>query len=137
VGTDSPLVPPAIYYHLNVQTMVRYGASPYQALRSATVTGARALGMSAHLGTVEPGKLADLALVEGNPLKDITAAAAVRQVVVGGVVHTVDELVAAGKAATERKAAAKATPRAEDVPQGPARERYWWHREEHKPGPCC
>ncbi|MEU5645911.1 amidohydrolase family protein [Streptomyces milbemycinicus] len=146
VGTDSPLVPPAIYYHLNVQTMVRYGASPYQALRSATVTGARALGMSAHLGTVEPGKLADLALVEGDPLSDITAAAAVRQVVVGGVVHTVDELVAEGpgaarhgsaRSSAEGKAAAKATPRAEDVPQGPARERYWWHREEHAPGPCC
>ena len=36
VGTDSPLVPPAIYYHLNLQAMVRYGATPHQALRSAT-----------------------------------------------------------------------------------------------------
>ncbi|MGY0056354.1 amidohydrolase family protein [Streptomyces sp. LZ34] len=146
IGTDSPLVPPAVYYHLNMQTMVRHGASPYQALRSATVTGARALGMSAHLGTVEPGKLADLVLVEGNPLSDITAAAAVRQVVLGGVVHTVDDLVAEGPGAARdasaartaaSKAASRATPRAEDVPQGPARERYWWHREEHAPGPCC
>ncbi|MDX3233074.1 amidohydrolase family protein [Streptomyces sp. ME19-01-6] len=135
-------MPPAVYYHLNVQTMVRYGASPYQALRAATVTGARALGMSAHLGTVEPGKLADLVLVEGDPLTDIRAAAAVRQVVLGGVVHTVDDLVAEGpgaarKASSARKAATKTTPRAEDVPQGPARQRYWWHREEHTHGPCC
>ncbi|MFD8863214.1 amidohydrolase family protein [Streptomyces sp. NPDC059590] len=113
VGTDSPLVPPAVYYHLNLQTMVRYGASPYQALRSATVTGARALGMSAHLGTIEPGKLADLVLVEGNPLSDIQAAAAVRQVVLGGVVHTVDNLVASGsktgRAASARSGESAAT----------------------------
>ncbi|MFH8371033.1 amidohydrolase family protein [Streptomyces sp. NPDC018031] len=147
-GTDSPLVPQAVYYHLNLQTMVRYGASPYQALRSATVTGALALGLSAHLGTVEPGKLADLVLLEGDPLRDITAAAAVRQVVIGGVVHTVDELVTGA----ERTAPAASTPsvpsvpaggtptaapRLPDVPQHPARERYWWHREEHRPHTCC
>ncbi|WP_065967657.1 amidohydrolase family protein [Streptomyces sparsogenes] len=143
VGTDSPLVPPAIYYHLNLQTMVRHGASPYQALRSATVTGARALGMSAHLGTVEPGKLADLVLVAGDPLSDITAAAAVRQVVLGGEVHTVDDLVAersrAGRTAPAagRGSTTRAVSRVEDVPQGPARERYWWHREEHVRHSCC
>ncbi|MES4905870.1 MULTISPECIES: amidohydrolase family protein [unclassified Streptomyces] len=136
VGTDSPLVPPAVYYHLNVQTMVRYGASPYQALRSATVTGARALGMSAHLGTVEPGKLADLVLVEGDPLSDITAAAAVRQVVVGGVVHTVDDLVAEGSgAARSASAVRKAT--AKPTAGATARKRYWWLRDERALGPCC
>ncbi|WP_246096784.1 amidohydrolase family protein [Streptomyces botrytidirepellens] len=145
VGTDSPLVPPGIYYHLNLQAMVRYGASPLQALRAATLTGARTLGLSAHLGTVEPGKLADLVLVEGDPLRDITAAAAVRQVVVGGVVHSVDDLVAdrpvsrttttaAPTAAASARPAAAAAP---DVPQEPARERYWWHREEHTHTSCC
>ncbi|MFI0815143.1 amidohydrolase family protein [Streptomyces sp. NPDC021098] len=139
VGTDSPLVPPGIYYHLNLQAMVRYGASPLQALRSATVTGARTLGLSAHLGTVEPGKLADLALVEGDPLRDIAAAAAVRQVVVGGVVHSVDDLVAdrpSSRPTTAASARPAAAP-APDVPQEPARERYWWHREEHTHTSCC
>lgn len=134
VGTDSPLVPQALYFHLNLQMMVRYGASPYLALRAATVTGARAVGMSAHLGTVEPGKLADLALVAGDPLSDINAAAAVRQVVRGGVVHTVDDLVAEEASRATRAAT---TPWAEPVPQGPARERYWWHREEHAHDTCC
>jgi imidazolonepropionase-like amidohydrolase len=109
VGSDSPIVPAGIYYHLNLQAMVRHGADPYQALRAATVTGARAIGLSEHLGTVEPGKLADLVLVEGDPLTDIQAAAAVRQVVVGGVVHTLDDLVAEDAATARTTAATTAT----------------------------
>ncbi|GAB2907177.1 amidohydrolase family protein [Streptomyces mayteni] len=137
VGTDSPLVPPAVYYHLNLQAMVRYGVSPYQALRSATVEGARTLGVSRDLGTVEPGKLADLALVEGDPLTDIAAAAAVRQVVLGGTVHQVDELATATTAARTASAATVTHATLPDVPQSPAHDRYWWHREEHASHTCC
>ncbi|MET7520621.1 amidohydrolase family protein [Streptomyces sp. NPDC005480] len=140
VGTDSPLVPPAIYYHLNVQTMVRYGVSPVDALRSATVEGARTLGMTRHLGTIEEGKLADLVLVEGDPLKDVTAAAAVRTVIAGGVVHKVSDLVAdatAPKADTSGTRSSVHTASATDVPQGPALERHWWHRPEHAVSACC
>ncbi|WP_207931114.1 amidohydrolase family protein [Streptomyces sp. 8K308] len=134
LGTDSPLVPPAVYYHLNLQAMVRYGVSPHDALRSATVEGARTLGLGRDLGTVEPGRLADLALVEGDPLADIAAAAAVRQVVAGGTVHRVDDLVT-GPAATRASAVRHAA--LPDVPQAPARDRYWWHREEHASRSCC
>ncbi|MER5754463.1 amidohydrolase family protein [Streptomyces sp. NPDC002088] len=145
VGTDSPLVPPAIYYHLNLQAMVRYGVSPYEALRSATAEGARTLGLSGDLGSVEPGKLADLVLVEGNPLEDVAAAAAVRQVVVGGAVRSVDDLVAGTEATAGTPAAAARARTAStvrntvlpDVPQAPATERYWWHREEHANHSCC
>ncbi|WP_155056763.1 amidohydrolase family protein [Streptomyces blattellae] len=140
VGTDSPLVPPAVYYHLNLQTMVRYGVSPYEALRSATVHGARTLGLSDQLGTVEPGKLADLVLVEGDPTTDIAAAAAVRQVVVGGVPHTVADLTATGAAtgaATKSSGTTVRNAALPDVPQQPARDRFWWHREEHIPRSCC
>ncbi|MGD6757139.1 amidohydrolase family protein [Streptomyces sp. BH105] len=135
VGTDSPLVPPAVYYHLNVQAMVRYGVSPADALRSATAEGARTLGVTEHLGTIEPGKLADLVLVEGDPLKDVTAAAAVRTVVAGGVVHEVSDLVAGKDSATPSAAPRSAS--AEDVPQSPVLERYWWHRPEHAVHGCC
>ncbi|MEU9057899.1 amidohydrolase family protein [Streptomyces sp. NPDC048430] len=144
VGTDSPLVPPAIYYHLNLQAMVRYGVSPYDALRSATVEGARTLGLSSDLGTVERGKLADLVLVEGDPLEDIAAAAAVRQVVVGGAVHSVGDLTAGTDATAGAPAATRARTASvirnavlPDVPQAPATERYWWHREEHATRSCC
>ncbi|WP_406416469.1 amidohydrolase family protein [Streptomyces sp. NBC_00873] len=148
VGTDTPLVPPAVYYHLNLQAMVRYGVSPHDTLRSATVEGARVLGLSGDLGTVEPGKLADLVLVEGDPLEDITAAAAVRQVVVGGFVRSVPDLIA--RRASEGGVLSAAAPSAAagttsgvhnralpEVPQAPATERYWWHREEHQNHTCC
>ncbi|MET8682093.1 amidohydrolase family protein [Streptomyces sp. NPDC004647] len=138
IGTDSSLVPAAVTYHLNLQALVRYGASPYDALRCATAHGARALGLSAHLGTVRPGSLADLALVEGDPLTDIAAAAAVRQVVADGTVHSVDGLLAeAAEAAPAPKAAPVRNAVLPEVPQAPARDAYWWHREQHAPRSCC
>ena len=138
VGTDSPLVPPGVYYHLNLQTMVRHGVSPYEALRSATVQGARTLGLSDQLGTIEPGKLADLVLVEGDPTTDIAAAAAVRQVVVGGIPHTVADLTATVTAtATKQSGRAVRNATLPDVPQQPAHDRFWWHREEHILRSCC
>jgi imidazolonepropionase-like amidohydrolase len=51
--------------------MVRYGMAPQQAIESATRVGAELLGREADLGTVEPGKLADIVAVAGDPLKDI------------------------------------------------------------------
>jgi cytosine/adenosine deaminase-related metal-dependent hydrolase len=56
-------------------------------LKAATLNGARALGVEATLGSVEPGKLADLVIVNGNPLADIKAARNIEFVIKGGVVH--------------------------------------------------
>ncbi len=50
--------------------MVRHGMSPAETLVAATATAARALGLDDRLGTVEPGKLADLVVVDGDPLAD-------------------------------------------------------------------
>jgi imidazolonepropionase-like amidohydrolase len=47
------------------------GLSPMDALLSATLHGAEAMGLDNELGTLEPGKLADLIVIEGNPLHDI------------------------------------------------------------------
>jgi len=51
--------------------MVNYGMTPAQALRAATASGADLLDMKEQIGSVEPGKLADLVAVSGNPLSDI------------------------------------------------------------------
>lgn len=50
--------------------MVHHGLSPHQALTAATGTAARALGLQHRIGTIEPGKLADLLVVDGDPLTD-------------------------------------------------------------------
>ena len=65
---------------------VEVGMSPMRAISAATREGARILGRGDELGTVEPGKLADLIVVDGDPLADITALGRVEVVVKGGVV---------------------------------------------------
>ncbi len=92
-GTDSPIIPPGISLHTEIAEFVRGGMSEYRALRTATAAGAAALGAGEDLGTLEPGKLADLVVVDGNPLEDITATRAVRTVVKDGRVYRREELV--------------------------------------------
>jgi imidazolonepropionase-like amidohydrolase len=63
------------------------GMSPARALSAATRINAQILGKGSELGTIEPGKLADLIVVRGNPLFDITALANVEIVVKDGIVQ--------------------------------------------------
>ena len=66
----------------------RFGMTPMQAIESATRVAAELLDMSDRVGTIEPGKLADLVAVPGNPLQDITAMQHVRFVMKDGVNQT-------------------------------------------------
>ncbi|HXI20396.1 MAG TPA: amidohydrolase family protein, partial [Gemmatimonadales bacterium] len=70
--------------------MVRYGMTPMQAIRSATVTAARLLDQQADLGAVAPGHYADLIAVQGDPLADVTELQLVRFVMKGGVIYRPD-----------------------------------------------
>jgi len=54
------------------ELMVKHGMTPMQALEAATVNAADLLGLSADVGTLEPGKRADLIAVDGDPLADVT-----------------------------------------------------------------
>ena len=67
-------------------SMVKFGMTPAQAIRSATVTAAELLGMKDSLGTVEAGKFADIVAVPGDPLADISVMENVDFVMKGGVV---------------------------------------------------
>jgi imidazolonepropionase-like amidohydrolase len=66
----------------------RFGMTPMQAIESATRVAAELLDMSDRVGTIEPGKLADLVAVPGNPLQDITAMERVVFVMKDGVNQT-------------------------------------------------
>jgi imidazolonepropionase-like amidohydrolase len=66
----------------------RFGMTPMQAIESATRVAAELLDMSDRIGTIEPGKLADLVAVPGNPLQDITAMQHVSFVMKDGVNQT-------------------------------------------------
>jgi len=57
--------------HWEIWSMAQGGFSPWEALRGATIDGARYIGMDRDIGSIEVGKLADLAVIGGDPLKDI------------------------------------------------------------------
>jgi imidazolonepropionase-like amidohydrolase len=71
-----------------VALMVEYGLPPMRGLQAATSVAAEALGQQDCLGTLTPGKAADIIAVEGNPLDDIGALARVELVVKDGRVVT-------------------------------------------------
>ena len=71
-------------YQRELELLVECGLSPAEAIVAATSRGARFLGCADRLGSVEPGKLADLVLVEGDPLADIGAMRSVRHVMLNG-----------------------------------------------------
>jgi imidazolonepropionase-like amidohydrolase len=58
--------------------------TPHQALRAGTLSGARLLGLDGDLGSIEPGKLADLAILDANPLENIRNSDDVAMVMANG-----------------------------------------------------
>jgi len=84
-GTDAAVFP----HGLNARefaVMVKLGLTPLAAVQSATLHAADLLGWSDRIGTLEPGKYADLIAVDGDPLKDVSVLEKVKVVVKGGEV---------------------------------------------------
>jgi imidazolonepropionase-like amidohydrolase len=86
MGTDA-----AVYPHgLNARELavyVKLGMTPLDAIRTATVNAADLLGWSDRVGSIEPGKYADLVAVDGDPLADVSLLQHVKFVMKGGVVY--------------------------------------------------
>ncbi len=111
LGTDHPswgeyMAPFGV--HREIQSFVRAGIPEAAALRIATINGARAVGMSDRLGTVEVGKWADLFVVRGNPLEDIRNARNVEWVMVRGELHRAEALREAARGTVGPESAAEA-----------------------------
>jgi len=93
-GTDSPLDIPATSIHLNLRAQVKFGLAPWQALETATWLPAKAYGLTKDLGTLEPGKLADLIIVSGDPLTNIDDVSNVQCVMKNGFLWSVSDVAA-------------------------------------------
>lgn len=85
-GTDGPggCLIAGWALHEELENFVKAGLSPLQALQTATIEPARFMGMADSLGTVERGKVADLVLLDGNPLAEIQNTRRIAGVVVDG-----------------------------------------------------
>ena len=96
-GTDTPN---AINLHGELMSYTMAGMSNFDALKTATVNPARALNVNT--GTIEAGKLADIIVLDGNPLENIAHTTRVTGVVANGTYHAVADLVKGGAEAGRR-----------------------------------
>ena len=85
-GTDTgnPYCIPGFALHDELQLLVQAGLTPLQALQAATTNPARFIGNETDFGAVKPGKLANLVLLDANPLDNIANTTKIRAVVLDG-----------------------------------------------------
>jgi imidazolonepropionase-like amidohydrolase len=86
LGTDFPYQEGSAMPVEEMQLLLDAGLTPAEVLVAATRNGALAIGKDAELGTLEPGKLADIIIVDGDPLSDLAALHNVRVVIHAGMV---------------------------------------------------
>lgn len=106
-GTDTanPLCYPGFGLHEELRYLVKSGLTPMQALQTATLNPARFFAKEEVLGTVEQGKIADLVLLDANPLEDIENTTKIAAVVQGGKLYprpSLDQMLAEVESAAAR-----------------------------------
>jgi len=87
-GTDAGGAPFTVFgrFYEEIDSLLEVGLSPFEALQSATAVNARILHLEDKLGTIEPGKLADFVVLDGDPVTDTMALRQVRMVVKEGTI---------------------------------------------------
>jgi imidazolonepropionase-like amidohydrolase len=97
---------PGVLLHDELRVYVMAGLSPFDALAAATTNPARFMGRERELGTIEKGKLADLVLLNANPLANISNTRSIAAVIANGRYlsrDALDELLARAEAIAAQK----------------------------------
>jgi imidazolonepropionase-like amidohydrolase len=89
MGTDAGFfgIMMGVSSQLELALMVEAGLTPDAALATATINAARMIGRDKDTGTIEPGKAADLLILDANPLADVANVKRIHRVIKGGVVY--------------------------------------------------
>ena len=95
MGTDTGFfgIIMGVSSQLELALMVEAGLTPDAALATATINAARMIGRDKEQGSIEPGKSADLLILDGDPLMDINNVRRIHRVIKGGVVHDPAQLL--------------------------------------------
>jgi hypothetical protein len=96
-GTDAPINPYGLSLLMELENYVAGGLTPVEVLRTATRVPAEAMGAGDKLGSIEIGKLADLVIVDGNPLANIRDLRRVKRVMKDGRLYDIDALTKGSK----------------------------------------
>jgi len=92
-GTDAPINPYGLSLLMEMENYAEGGLTPAEVLRTATSVSADAMGVGADIGRLEPGKLADMTFIDGDPLQNVKDLRRVRRVIKDGNVYEMSALV--------------------------------------------
>ena len=91
-GTDSPFTPFGTGLHAELRLYQREGLEPWQIMHSATYQSARVTQVEHDLGSIEVGKLADMVIINGDPLSDISELSKIDMTIKNGRRYPIDDL---------------------------------------------
>jgi len=92
IGVGSHGEVQGLAYHWELQALAAGGLSPHEVLRAATIESSEVIGRNTELGSLEPGKFADLLVLDKNPLEDVQNARPIREVMKNGRLYNADTL---------------------------------------------
>lgn len=97
LGAGTEIVAPPWALHTELEELVASGLTPGEAFAAATSTAARILGVEQDIGTIAPGRIADLVILDADPLADIRNTRKIWRVIQGGRVVDRDALLRGGR----------------------------------------
>ena len=110
IGTDNPIGYGNFGQVIAINVMAQTGLGNYQALRAATVEPAKIMGVSNQLGTIQPGMIADMDVIHGDPLQNIRTIANDDYVMQNGNLYTPAQLIGPYKGTNDAAASAAKRP---------------------------